>query len=794
MSGGAPLCLSLCLLYAKHQHTSQDMAMRISAILMSCSDSQKHYLGSLKAYVDALAQILNRDKDVKVILRDREILVSRVLKLTSKKTSERATESYNAKLDEAQRELGACEAVLKQEEVELALAKQRIFKEALEARFKAMIDVAALWTHTAEEALALLERVGIDGDLLDSPEMPMPNGHLNDTGSPALSDNGDAEEQQRRRVASDPGYQANADHASRAAGNRQPASLGRSTARPPTVTEVSEPADDSSSDDEAILRQMSRANAGGNKSGGTRFGSPNKKSSANHKRNNSEESNTANGSPRKGGGLFGSLASLFKPRDDIQMRSSSRTRDEDDVDDRDPRYSSPKKGGGWSTRTDANIQVTKALNEKSKQEAAAKRAAMAPRPQRRGSDASYTDNRPLVKVVNSNGPPLWQELGITANQPRKTTSRSRAGSVSSNRPAVPGQSYGSARRAMSDSGLDDLQTYEPPPITKRKAAAPQLSRNNSVSSNVSATHSILKKRPAPANETVWKPVPAGAGDRYTPSLLSVVSDNTANNTGIVSSRTANRKYLTGSNAPGGSLGSLGVVPTTNTKAKRSSSLNTAPVPKPAPSTNSPRMTLPVSNAFRAPKEDAMNTLVLPSAAGSRAAVSGNTLTLPTAPPPVSSMQMPSVQSVQGNTAPNGIVRSPSPIPFPAKFSSDSAPYDSAPRRVLNPAHPQVSSRPPSQYDSGSYIERSPSPTPTNATRRKSVRIADGTPGLPSPTLPAQSFMPEQQLLTVPKGKGRATEEQINGWTSNRHHQDDSDEDEDPDVSNYKQVSFGLIPL
>lgn len=88
----------------------QEISIRISQLLAACTDSQRQYLNSLSAYRTSLKDVLERETGLRTIVRDREILVGRLIKLGNKKPAESGLESHQSKLEDAQRELSACES------------------------------------------------------------------------------------------------------------------------------------------------------------------------------------------------------------------------------------------------------------------------------------------------------------------------------------------------------------------------------------------------------------------------------------------------------------------------------------------------------------------------------------------------------------------------------------------------------------------------------------------------------------------------------------------------------------
>lgn len=89
---------------------SQDVSMRITQLLANCADSQRRYLSSLSVYRSSLKQVLERESTLRTVVRDREILVGRLIKLGNKKPGDSAIETHQLKLEDAQRELAACES------------------------------------------------------------------------------------------------------------------------------------------------------------------------------------------------------------------------------------------------------------------------------------------------------------------------------------------------------------------------------------------------------------------------------------------------------------------------------------------------------------------------------------------------------------------------------------------------------------------------------------------------------------------------------------------------------------
>ncbi|GAA5939916.1 hypothetical protein JCM3775_007149 [Rhodotorula graminis] len=142
-----------------------DAAIRISQLIATCSDSQRLYLQALSAYRAALKEVLAREQALRTVLRDREILVNRLIKIGNKKVKDGQEADHQHKLDDAQRELQACETFLQEEEIALATAKRRSFRHGLQQRMQSMVELSRVMEECAAEAVAILAQLpSPDGD------------------------------------------------------------------------------------------------------------------------------------------------------------------------------------------------------------------------------------------------------------------------------------------------------------------------------------------------------------------------------------------------------------------------------------------------------------------------------------------------------------------------------------------------------------------------------------------------------------------------------------------------------
>ncbi|GAA6023718.1 hypothetical protein JCM11491_002679 [Sporobolomyces phaffii] len=150
-----------------------DASTQITHLLASLTDTQRSYLNALTLYRSSLKEVHGREVALKTVVRDREILVNRVIKLGNKKPKDEQLHSHQIKLEDAQRELAACETFLQEEEAALGELKRRSFREALAYRMKSMGELGRVMEDVALEALDILTQ-------LDGPENAFNPDHYRD--------------------------------------------------------------------------------------------------------------------------------------------------------------------------------------------------------------------------------------------------------------------------------------------------------------------------------------------------------------------------------------------------------------------------------------------------------------------------------------------------------------------------------------------------------------------------------------------------------------------------------------
>jgi len=145
----------------------------VSRMLESVVNAQKTYAYALNQYRESLKDMLDREQSIRSIVRDRDILMNRVIKISQRKPTRRemmnGEEEYQARIFDAQRELQACEQTLANEMASLVGVKRRTFKEAFMMRAKTLGDMGAQMTDCARHILVYLDQ--FDADI---PVAPMP--------------------------------------------------------------------------------------------------------------------------------------------------------------------------------------------------------------------------------------------------------------------------------------------------------------------------------------------------------------------------------------------------------------------------------------------------------------------------------------------------------------------------------------------------------------------------------------------------------------------------------------------
>ena len=160
-----------------------ECSARLADLLSASADVQSTHVSAIEGYRAALKDVSDREASIRNVVRDRDILVGRLIKAsnksvsTSTRNSKKSPEERAEKVHMAQRELQACEGILAQEEAALVGVKRRTFKEALTMRMKTMGDAGAAMVDAAKEAILLLDE--FDSNDYQRPQTPHYDEHGN---------------------------------------------------------------------------------------------------------------------------------------------------------------------------------------------------------------------------------------------------------------------------------------------------------------------------------------------------------------------------------------------------------------------------------------------------------------------------------------------------------------------------------------------------------------------------------------------------------------------------------------
>ncbi|KAF9267038.1 hypothetical protein L218DRAFT_856660 [Marasmius fiardii PR-910] len=176
-------CNSLTVFAASSPPPSSQLILTVAGSLHSVDDALRGYAAAVERWRQHLAGLKDLEDEVGNIMRDREILVTRLLKVSTKSKppsnnrdsimsfshqssstlDDPTSMSYlpnsleptftapNKKLQAAQAELQACEAHLAIKERELDLKRSMAVREGLQTRFRALAECGSKWTQIARD-------------------------------------------------------------------------------------------------------------------------------------------------------------------------------------------------------------------------------------------------------------------------------------------------------------------------------------------------------------------------------------------------------------------------------------------------------------------------------------------------------------------------------------------------------------------------------------------------------------------------------------------------------------------
>ncbi|KAK7452719.1 hypothetical protein VKT23_012120 [Stygiomarasmius scandens] len=187
---------SLTAYAASSPPPASQVILAVAGTLLHADEAFRAYARAVDEWRAKLQELKDLEDEVGNVMRDREILVTRLLKASSKAASKHqpssssgsydttpmtpaststlslsSTTSSNTKLQAAQAELQACEAHLAMKEQELERTRTSAVREGLRVRFRALAECGARWVEVGKEVEVVL---GVSGEYPNRGETTSP--------------------------------------------------------------------------------------------------------------------------------------------------------------------------------------------------------------------------------------------------------------------------------------------------------------------------------------------------------------------------------------------------------------------------------------------------------------------------------------------------------------------------------------------------------------------------------------------------------------------------------------------
>lgn len=349
--------------------TSQ-VVIEVAGAFAGADEGLRKYAASLEVWQEQLKSLKELEDEVGNVMRDREILVTRLIKASKHQKPTRdallATSGSSSslsfvkpevqigsKLASAQGELQACEAHLASKERELDMMRTVAVRTGLQARCKALVECGWQWGEMGKEGLRALEMLempeGMNGNAHSPNELPYSK-PLPDSGTSDLSSIGPSQSaSQSTHPTQDVRYTLNIPPAHSISDHVYP----NGTAAPLSQLNERESTSDSEEEGQYEVRENERYPATWGKaqakgkaadhsppSSGSRVAFPASSSAPVVSRSKPRQRRTS--------GMFGSIAAFFHG----SKGSYAGSDDEPNPYIPDTR---PSKSGKWKTRTDKHL-------------------------------------------------------------------------------------------------------------------------------------------------------------------------------------------------------------------------------------------------------------------------------------------------------------------------------------------------------------------------------------------------------------------------------------------------------
>ncbi|GJJ14169.1 hypothetical protein Clacol_008430 [Clathrus columnatus] len=164
--------LSALVIYASSSPTEISHTLKnVANALSGADDAFRNYGEAINNWIDQLRSISRKEEEIANIGRQREMLVTRLIKVSQKSkaspqsllhsasdsTSNVSFKSFNSKVSAAQMELQACESHLAAQERELETFRLSALKQALRLRCQALVQCAWTWGELGRRCLSFID-------------------------------------------------------------------------------------------------------------------------------------------------------------------------------------------------------------------------------------------------------------------------------------------------------------------------------------------------------------------------------------------------------------------------------------------------------------------------------------------------------------------------------------------------------------------------------------------------------------------------------------------------------------
>lgn len=139
----------------------------IAQLFQEINNSFDNYTNQLFKSRKLLDELISQEDSYTLVDKDRQLLISQVIKASSKKSNNGTPD----KLLDAQRELRACQTHLSEIEVDLMINRQRIINSSIEGKLNSMVELGEKIARFADQGLEHIHSIPTSANLLENPSI-----------------------------------------------------------------------------------------------------------------------------------------------------------------------------------------------------------------------------------------------------------------------------------------------------------------------------------------------------------------------------------------------------------------------------------------------------------------------------------------------------------------------------------------------------------------------------------------------------------------------------------------------